>query len=990
MHEIFISYRRSDTEAVVERLYERLIRHFGEDHIFRDKQSIEAGADFPDVLSEALQQCKVMLVMIGSQWLKAQDDYGRRRLDDANDWVRREVEVGLTDDRIRVIPILVDNMPMPPTDALPDSLQSLSRKNALVLRHDPDFSTDVDRIVTALTKATKLAAQPLLPSAEQAQQQAVHALQDATDSVNAPTTTRKTRRVGSFPDYFDNTRDFHNRTTYIPEIRSQISNQARVLVVLGKSGIGKTALVCKVLGDIEQDTDLLDGIISISGKTVEGQPNPITLERIISDMQKLLPEADINIQETDTARQVEAILNITEQGRYVLLLDNFELLQDPQNGICTSPELETLLLATLRRGSLTIIITTQIPLSLRDRTHKGMLRLIPLTDGLPEAESLVFINSLLVDVLVAPSDDELRPLINLTHGHPRALAAAAGWLSDNPLNPVSDLIDEIQLQEGEVTYHLVGAAFESLSPAMRRVIETLALFPDDVATSPALAYMLAPFLDMESTPLSRVLNALVTRRIVTYDPSNRTLDLHTTDRRYALRQLPDNWNDEATYGRYALLRRAADFYANERKPKSAWHNRDDVLPQLHEFEFRYQLGEYDTAAALLIEMDFDYLFIWGHVKEVIGLNERLLGKISNLNLAGISVSNLGSAYRRRAQPEKSIQMYERAIDLARQEGNVKAEGQWLARLGSSYSDLGDINQMIEHYEQALPISRQVDDERGEATILGDLGIAYRLLGDMPKALDYHNQALAISERLAKSDVQGIQRGGKRGQSNQLANIGLTHAYLGAWEQATSFTEQAIAISRDINYRRGEGIRIGNLGWILAQQGEIERGLAMLKQSIEIAEDVGDPYYRATKALQLAEIHLINGDPMAIWDVMEPVSSTSILQLNPLIHVALGVGALVNGNKDEARKHFNSTIQHAKIILDKTEQFFTARYAMGLAQAGLVVTGDGTLQRASSTYKVAYANCSARGILADQRRWLDTVIAQGDPVHLETLRQIITQ
>ena len=46
------------------------------------------GAKFPTVLEKRLAECKVMLVLIGPEWLNSKDDDGSRRLDNPNDWVR--------------------------------------------------------------------------------------------------------------------------------------------------------------------------------------------------------------------------------------------------------------------------------------------------------------------------------------------------------------------------------------------------------------------------------------------------------------------------------------------------------------------------------------------------------------------------------------------------------------------------------------------------------------------------------------------------------------------------------------------------------------------------------------------------------------------------------------------------------------------------------------------------------------------------------------
>jgi hypothetical protein len=103
---VFISYRREDSSDVAGRLHDRLVDAYGRDRVFMDIDSIPAGIDFVDHVSEQIARCSAVLVVIGKQWLKAKGKGRRRRLDTENDFVRAEVAAALQQ-KIRVIPVLV-------------------------------------------------------------------------------------------------------------------------------------------------------------------------------------------------------------------------------------------------------------------------------------------------------------------------------------------------------------------------------------------------------------------------------------------------------------------------------------------------------------------------------------------------------------------------------------------------------------------------------------------------------------------------------------------------------------------------------------------------------------------------------------------------------------------------------------------------------------------------------------------------------------------
>jgi hypothetical protein len=151
---IFISYRRAESPAMTDRIYERLVKVFGKKAVFRDIHSIDVGDDFRKLIEEQILKCRVMLVVIGDKWLHAKDALGNRRLDDEDDFLRIEVESALQLG-LPLVPLLVEGMTMPSAKDLPSSIRDLAYRNAAEIRHDPDFHTDMDRLVENLKKHLK-------------------------------------------------------------------------------------------------------------------------------------------------------------------------------------------------------------------------------------------------------------------------------------------------------------------------------------------------------------------------------------------------------------------------------------------------------------------------------------------------------------------------------------------------------------------------------------------------------------------------------------------------------------------------------------------------------------------------------------------------------------------------------------------------------------------------------------------------------------------
>jgi hypothetical protein len=157
---IFINYRREDAAGHAGRLFDSLSSHFA-GRLFMDVDTLEAGVDFVEAIEQAVGSCEALIVVIGREWLTVKDKAGRRRLDDPADFVRLEVEAALAR-RIRVIPVLVQDAPMPGAEELPASLARLARRNAIELS-DARWAYDADRLGHVIREI--LAESPAAPPA---------------------------------------------------------------------------------------------------------------------------------------------------------------------------------------------------------------------------------------------------------------------------------------------------------------------------------------------------------------------------------------------------------------------------------------------------------------------------------------------------------------------------------------------------------------------------------------------------------------------------------------------------------------------------------------------------------------------------------------------------------------------------------------------------------------------------------------------------------
>jgi len=145
---IFISYRRDDSEGEAGRLFDDLVRAYGDDTVFMDVAGIQPGLDFRKAIDANVSGCGVLLAMIGPTWTSVADASGNRRLDNPSDFVRLEIAAALARS-IPVIPVLVHSAKMPSQDQLPDDLKDLAFRNSVEITH-ARWNSDVALLIGAL------------------------------------------------------------------------------------------------------------------------------------------------------------------------------------------------------------------------------------------------------------------------------------------------------------------------------------------------------------------------------------------------------------------------------------------------------------------------------------------------------------------------------------------------------------------------------------------------------------------------------------------------------------------------------------------------------------------------------------------------------------------------------------------------------------------------------------------------------------------------
>ena len=148
---IFICYKRKDCAALAGRVHDYLNAFFP-DRLFMDVLNIMPGNDFTLRLRTVMDECLVVVVLIGPSWTS--EIYSRSQDANQSDYVVLELEQAIASG-LTVIPLLVDGASMPDFSRLPMSIRALWCRHALEVRTHC-FLRDIAPLKSAIYQACDL------------------------------------------------------------------------------------------------------------------------------------------------------------------------------------------------------------------------------------------------------------------------------------------------------------------------------------------------------------------------------------------------------------------------------------------------------------------------------------------------------------------------------------------------------------------------------------------------------------------------------------------------------------------------------------------------------------------------------------------------------------------------------------------------------------------------------------------------------------------
>ncbi len=959
--DVFVSYRTVDARFGAASAHESLAGRFGGNRVFLDHASMDAGEVYPESIRNALEQVRVLVLIIGPEWLAVEPGTDVRLVDRDGDWVRREIRRAL-ERRIVIIPVLLDGTPLPAPDVLPDDIQGFVTRQALEVRHR-SLGADLTRLGNAVNRW-------LIDIGD-------HGVQAEEVPPGPPSPVL----VGEPPTVPPNW--FQDRNVEVEDIERHLGDARTGLVIVrGPVGFGKTAMVHRLWERICAGSSQLrvHGLVYLSARGFW----PVTAHRVIDCLLDLFSEHEAERLKVDLRQHMPSteqlvVLLAALAGRQVIVaIDAVEELLDDDEDIEETAlrELVDHLAPRAEQGVRLLLVGRRAAQAVAGR-FPGMTYQRNLDEGLPETDSFALLQAMDAETnagrgleLDAVPDHDRARLHRLTGGSPRALELTYGVFASGDFSFTQLLEFMARSDSDDMACHLLAHVYDRLSQQERRILQALAVYRRPVPPE-AVDYLVGgeiPNLDSRA-----VLGRLCGLRLVQRDGEHFGVSA-PDEREFLVGKLRRAVGAGLYETPEAITRRAADYFLSQHHsdPQSL----TDLRPHLIEIELRLEAGDHETAFARMGTVDDRYLSRWGSSSALESSLRRLLrGQGIPLALEVDAESMLGRVLVQQERYRDAAECLQHALDLAHRRGMRRNRIVLHEQLAGAYLQLSQLRQAIMHSRRACREALWQLRNRDAVTALAGLSMCRARAGRFPRVRRPHalgRKLLMLFDRAAAEAHRPMMLYGEA----------WIHGQLGDRVRARSLLREGRSRAVELGKRRMEG--------------------RCLLGEAELALDEGNPEHAVALAQDASAIGVRNGDRSLCRNAMEilamallvrndldgAVRAADIAQRNPGSVLGFGLAGLAayrRGEKVDARSAFYKGYMQGKQHRVNERDFqFLDEY--GLVVSGLVLLGDRShLTTALNAFRAAREITVATGAVERTLMLLKQFEPHADATMLDRIR-----
>ncbi|MGI5399931.1 tetratricopeptide repeat protein [Streptomyces sp. CA-135486] len=197
-------------------------------------------------------------------------------------------------------------------------------------------------------------------------------------------------------------------------------------------------------------------------------------------------------------------------------------------------------------------------------------------------------------------------------------------------------------------------------------------------------------------------------------------------------------------------------------------------------------------------------------------------------------------------------LHQLVLGVAERRGLHREEAAALLNLADLDAQTGRAEEALARYRAALDAGRAANDPYATGRAMESVGGAYQELGDWQRAADWYGRALTLRQA----------RGERADEARLYGRLGAAHTYAGRYGEALRSWRAAVAGYRRIGDLPSQARALSEAARVQEYAGRPEDSLRTCQEAVEWARQAGDVRLQAALQLRLADTLDRLGDPAA--------------------------------------------------------------------------------------------------------------------------------
>ena len=192
-------------------------------------------------------------------------------------------------------------------------------------------------------------------------------------------------------------------------------------------------------------------------------------------------------------------------------------------------------------------------------------------------------------------------------------------------------------------------------------------------------------------------------------------------------------------------------------------------------------------------------------------------------------NNQGYAYRNTNMYSEAIAAFKEAAEIFNEIGHHEDQAYMLMNVASTYSRINDSNKALEAAIQVANIFLQNDNKYG-------IAYTYNFIGDLHTNLNNHHLAL---EYIAKANELYVELNDIEGLTNTTNALGIIYGELDDSEKALEYYKKSLDLAIESNSLGGQSVAYNNIGFQESKLKNYAKALEAYQKSLKLSEQTDD-------------------------------------------------------------------------------------------------------------------------------------------------------